>query len=210
MKKKIDLKSYTETDLKNIVNKFKNGMTKGPFLERMKNNAWTIDNDVYYDAVYQGYLDASRRFTGVTKINARFDVLRKIADEIKAKGELWGGDEETWHQKTCTLFIELFRKEGFDVTYGLAQKVINMAFKYLYCCAATDEEKKLYVNCHMPLDSYILDWYFGLHDLKPNVVWSKLNREQYLKIHANIMFALKGSKFTQLENEFIIWEEMTK
>ena len=42
------------------------------------------------------------------------------------------------HKKICVNLIEKC-KERTNMTYGQAQKIINMAFKYLYCCKHDSE-----------------------------------------------------------------------
>lgn len=46
--------------------------------------------------------------------------------------------------------------------YGQAQKIVNMAFKYMYCVWYGKKEYKEYLEkcevCHMPLDSFSLEW----------------------------------------------------
>lgn len=66
------------------------------------------------------------------------------------------------HHMLCDDFIKEFKailnneKIGDQITYGKAQKIVNMAFKNLYCFS--DAQKEWFLFCHMALDSYILDW----------------------------------------------------
>lgn len=64
----------------------------------------------------------------------------------------------------------------YQVTFGHAQKIVNMAFKYLYCCHGAEKyEDTVFSHCHMPLDrNTIADYrkYITKEDTIP--VWSKL------------------------------------
>lgn len=62
------------------------------------------------------------------------------------------------HKKICVNLIEKC-KERTNMTYGQAQKIINMAFKYLYCCKHDSEMEERFKACHMPLDSFSLEWF---------------------------------------------------
>lgn len=111
-------------------------------------------------------------------------------------------DFDTWHNDTCTgycdyMLAQTFPKK-FDITYGRAQKVLNMTFKYLYCTASYQAEvEKIVEYLHMTLDSYTLRWYKdaivittpGLNagDISN---WSKMNesapKHQYIDIQNRI------------------------
>ena len=62
------------------------------------------------------------------------------------------------HKKICVNLIEKC-KERTNMTYGQAQKIINMAFKYLYCCKHDSAMEERFKACHMPLDSFSLEWF---------------------------------------------------
>ena len=72
---------------------------------------------------------------------------------------------EVWHYDICDFFIKRFSailkeagKNPNDATYGKAQKIINMTFKYLYCFDDAYRYAERFEPCHMALDSYILNW----------------------------------------------------
>ena len=129
--------------------------------------------DIFDCAVYQAYLDMCRTVRGVKEkakeereligenLRGYFKVSdakdscvheRKLADWRKSEE---GFDE--WH--TCV--IETVKGKANQLTVGQIQKLINMSFKYLYCCEDMREEKSfigLFENCHMALDAYTLAW----------------------------------------------------
>ena len=113
---------------------------------------------------------------------------------------------DTWHDQTCKQYCShmnhLNRKKyfpkKFDTTYGRAQKVLNMTFKYLYCTASYQTEvEKIVEYLHMTLDSYTLRWYKDqivapIKGLRAGDIsnWSKMNesapKHQYIDIQNRI------------------------
>lgn len=99
----------------------------------------------------------------------------------------------------------------YRVTFGHAQKIVNMAFKYLYCCrGAENYEDTVFSHCHMPLDSYtIADYrkYITKEDTIPG--WSKFDtpadRRLYEKIQANVRKYSEEHRQTPLYTEFVWW-----
>lgn len=95
-------------------------------------------------------------------------------------------------------------------TYGLAQKLVNMTFKYFYIFSDyifTDQAYPDFTLCDCPLDSIILD--------KAKIkgcVWSKLTAQQYKNCQDKIASLLKqtslDAELAQLGNlafDFINW-----
>lgn len=68
-----------------------------------------------------------------------------------------------------------------EVSYGLAQKSVNMAFKYLYVFKRYIDKKMDFRNCDCPLDSVILGK-IGEKD----VLWSQINPNDYVNIQEKI------------------------
>jgi len=94
--------------------------------------------------------------------------------------------------------------------FGLAQKLINMTFKYLYVFSDlifVDKSIPDFSSCDCPLDSIIIK--------KAHIkdcVWSKLTEQQYLKCQAKITELLNAisldlelSKLGNLAYDFIKW-----
>ena len=161
------------------------------------------DIEVYVEALYQGYLDACRTFKWLPESEikkCKNDNDKR--DKVKAilKGEeptgvayrienyLEEGISDTFHgfddmhKDLCVNLIQNFRAENADVSYGQAQKIINMAFKYLYCCNYDDEMKERFKVCHMPLDSFSLEWFkrcFKGHDFTKENIAFKLEEKLF-------------------------------
>ena len=94
--------------------------------------------------------------------------------------------------------------------FGLAQKLINMTFKYLYVFSDlifVDKSIPDFSSCDCPLDSIIIK--------KAHIkdcVWSKLTEQQYLECQAKITELLNAisldlelSKLGTLAYDFIKW-----
>lgn len=192
---------------------------------------WQLCNEnVFSAAVKLGYLDMCRTCSGIGKKisdEQREDIFDAIGAEIKtgigkscsiAKQE----DFDELHTKLCRFCTEQFKKYDYSITYGQAQKIINMAFKYLYCCNDAEKyEETVFSHCHMPLDSFILKWCSecNLPEKCNEDAWSKLGKDKYVKIQQEIHAYLnQGNTYkvggnevdlpkTVLDAEFIIWPE---
>ena len=98
----------------------------------------------------------------------------------------------SWHNKLCNKLQSIYvEKAKYQLTYGQAQKWVNMATKYLLVFAVIfkdmDCQEKLdsipnffreadaIQKLHIPLDSFIMQQY-KVNNFGP---WSKMNREQY-------------------------------
>jgi hypothetical protein len=142
-------------------------------------------------------------------------------------------DFDAWHKALTDQLVARWNNEvtGFG-TVGKAQKVINMAFKYI-ACISHDFDAVL-PHCHMTLDSYTLEWYEN--NVKPWLkaqhrnagrkvsAWSKIESyDDYILIQHNIRDYLAagvaysihiGSVCTSaiqlptapIDAEFIVWE----
>ena len=129
---------------------FKKDIQKGPFSVRLKNETLNSNTgiDVYVDAIYQGYLDACRTFSG-TKLETDSPAVKELALQIK---NFIDGKQDFSHEDLCKILL----KTG--ITYGQAQKIVNMAFKYLCCLSGAENYGEQFSKCHMPLDSIMLEW----------------------------------------------------
>lgn len=153
-------------------------------------------------AVYSAYLDAAR--PSIERTPELISALENVTKEIEKY--LLDSDEDFNHKEWC----DILTKKA-DLTYGQAQKIINMAFKYYYCCSDAPGDEKLY-DCHMPLDKYTLLWV--KEETGVNVVgWNSIdNYELYLAIQKEIRKCLESEsndKYSEypLLAEFEIWPE---
>lgn len=125
--------------------------------------------EICYDAVYEGYLDAARTFNG-NGLKGDNKYFRELSQKIQ---EYLDGDDSTFeHEELCKPLME-----NNKMTYGQAQKIVNMAFKYLYCIphSTTDNRVELrFAKCHMPIDGVMLEWIY--REVKPEMKKSKIGK----------------------------------
>ena len=224
-----------------------------------------VNEDDVLLAVKKAYIDMSPRTFTKSEKKKEFDenlknsLLSSLARDIRNYMEKGTGGKsfDEWHHEICRNFLFLYdltdgkspcehrglagllsnagRKSG-EATYGKAQKIVNMTFKYLYCYSDAPDYYERFEPCHMPLDSYILDWFLSIYapiwekgspkgdKLTLNgknrlPKWSNLDYlvggkynpgqdiPQYIEIQEAIKVILKSYNVTRLEAEFIIWYE---
>ena len=156
-----------------------------------------------------------------TKSNVSIDKIqkKKIAEALRDKimDYILHGTDKTfdeWHSEICNWFLseinnKLLAGKYHPFAYSKTKKAINMTFKYLSTCDNANVYEKRFHYCHMPLDSYILEWYYT--KVKPNVKkshrkkWSRLSEKEYFEIQNDIRryFAQIGK--TPFVEEWKIW-----
>lgn len=130
-------------------------------------------------------------------------------------------DFDRWHKNVCEDFKDDFNEyvlkpaDRIEATFGKAQKIVNMTFKYLYCFDDAEDYIEFFEKCHMAIDSYIITWYNDNVAKIENVnkiheAWSNVNYKDYKSIQKNIRKYLeKQTKYDKrpFYTEFIIWQE---
>lgn len=102
-------------------------------------------------------------------------------------------------QEACLFFgqQEIIGQENKYVTrFGLAQKFVNMMFKYLYIFSDYTGKEIDFSSCDCPLDSVILQKISKIEH-----VWSKISEKEYIICQQNIE---KDLKEMQLDDELKI------
>lgn len=135
-----------------------------------------------------------------------------LADEL-VKVFAGGIFDDIRHKKLCDGFISKFQAaigmlnssiNKFPqgkiikpelITYGKAQKIVNMSFKYLYLFDDIFDENgnckypRIFDNCHMAIDANILDW-FKKNDKNSasnySVTWSNMDFDEYQAAQSRI------------------------
>lgn len=196
------------------------------------NTEYSIDEIALYQAIVEGpaYKDFSPRTNSGLKKEKISDALKYLAGkfhEYIIKDPIRANQDEfdDWDEETCNEFLKLFNTSSGikPIQYGKAQKIVNMTFKYLYCCDGAERYIDKFKYCHMPLDSYTLDWYSSevlpWYNKKNESIsgWSSLGKEKYTEIQEQIRRYLKdanhsykdenGKSLTPFEVEFYIWPE---
>ena len=191
---------------------------------------WRLENDVVYTAAVKlGYLDMCRTCHGIgAKVSdaQRKASFKTLGEEIKGLLSDSSIDSQeafdAKHKVLCNKYMDLLKKYGYAIKYGQAQKVVNMALKYLFCCE--DADLDIFQYCHMPLDGLILNWCkkeFKISVNSDKDAWSKLSKEKYtditkaifckLKSSSDVKYSIGGEKTIlpkiPLEAELVIWRE---
>ena len=190
---------------------------------------------LFEEAVKSGYGDAKRTFDNIgefwkDKESEKQQFFTVMAENIQKIFK--EAVSAHWHDDLCQLFCKELTNLGYHpivngrekiTTYGQAQKVINMAFKYLYCIEGAQKYHNIFAKCHMPLDSYTLSWYRKVAgknaEIKADTKWSSLTKELYVNIQTEICKFLQEGQFIQIDSqsvflpkypldaELIIWPE---
>ena len=182
-------------------------------------------------AIELAYADMSRRQNGHSPAMKEACIVWLLEDVFTGKPQITNFD--AWHEEQSNKLIEIWNtKKARFGTVGKAQKVLNMAFKYISCI--TPDYDHVLPQCHMTLDSYTLAWYKDVvrpwakmkhrEDVASLVEWSKINSykdymliqnniREYLKKGATYSIAINGTNTSPIalssvpvEAEFVIWE----
>jgi hypothetical protein len=102
-------------------------------------------------------------------------------------------DYNEWHKLACDSIITCLNVyySKKSVTYGKAQKIVNMTMKGAYCLEGADRHIEKFKPCHMALDSFTLEWFYRCcnsvsyekESFAKNVgrknlpVWSNMNKD---------------------------------
>lgn len=111
---------------------------------------------------------------------------------------------DQWHGEVCKEMKVLYAKQGIVLTYGQAQKWLNMTIKYLYMLEV-DSFEECFSYFHVPLDSYVFKLVkkqFGITE--PASAWSRLDDyDAYLTYQETIRVCLPD--IAPLRWEFREW-----
>lgn len=146
-----------------------------------------------------------------TLANDFVDYFSKPAPKTQA-------DFDDWHKTVCDKFLTnynaLLSSSGYTRTakYGKAQKIVNIAFKYLYLfCDIVPGNPGHFTFCHFAIDSITLAWYKKHIDPKCFVGnWSDMTYEEYIEIQEKIRENIRKimTDKTPFEAEFEIWSDL--
>ena len=196
---------FSEKSILEAMSDFKKKETgdgkRGPFYNGTQEFEFNKDDeDLFRNAVWQAYLDANRTMSGIKGTGENQEAFNNLSTKIQ---EYFQNDEaEFTHEDWCNSFIADLRDcYDYRARYGHAQKVVNMAFKYLYCCEGADRSR--FEECHMPLDQYTLAWLFTEKGILYQG-WSWFDMKTYYRIEGEIRAILKTDL---LGKELVIWKE---
>lgn len=170
------------------------------------------------------YRDVKRHLHGIGKNKDKRDEgFRLLAENICGyfdKHELKSQDEfDAFHMELCDKLIEHFNPIVTNImTYGKAQKLINITFKHLFCTGEAMDKLGYFRYCHTPIDNTVLNWCAEKIGMKvQRSGWSTINNyEVYLNIQKGIRNYLNSTAnteyrfsddtaFTPLAVDFYVW-----
>ena len=169
--------------------------------------------DILEYAVNKAYIDMQPRTIKGHNISLTEPLRKKLADRFcdyfKDPAPSTESDFDKIHSKFCGDFLTELNKifTSAPQEFGKAQKVINMAFKYLYCFDDATSYLPHFTYCHMPIDSYTLNWCFDNKLYKKSKIrnWSTLKKPDYDILCDKIRKKLAPQ--SPLIEEFVIWPE---
>lgn len=143
------------------------------------------------DLAYKDMMTAGRYYSALF-LHTQEKICRDTNEAIKQCDYVFSRD---LIQKTSLLFCKDIKDiigsgNKYVTGYGLAQKLINMTFKYLYVFSDLifiDKPIPDFSSCDCPLDSIILN---GIPYNK--TVWSKFTKADYIKCQNKISDLLKS------------------
>lgn len=172
-------------------------------------------NDLWWDSPENAHKNGKERLPAKEQAwkNEKEAIFDWLAGEFYTYFHNSCENFEEWHERTCEEFLKRFKRilesYGYDaersLKYGKAQKIVNMTFKYLFCFDDAERYRAKFDACHMPIDSYILNWYNDISDEICKVAWSELERDQYYTLAGKIKTLLAGK--SPFLAEFFIWAE---
>lgn len=173
-------------------------------------------SDCYKAACNRAYRDMNRtiRFDNLLdedREDLKNEVKEKLKDEIKDNLNKISSQKEfdVWHKKVCDRIKEIYKGKEITLTYGQAQKWINMTIKYLYVLEPETFDG-VFEFLHIPIDNYVLKIAKEELDVKKiEGAWSKLDDyNEYLNYQKNIRNKIGES--VPLRWEFENWLKAAK
>ena len=138
-------------------------------------------------------------------VRARITVTNYICDRLAAIHFPEDDNQErfdVWHKETCDGIIRTFPL--CDLTYGQAQKWLNMMFKYLLTLGQ-GEACRLINWLHVPFDSIIIEMAILQNVFeRPQKAWSQWTYDEYTKYQSLLRNWIKNTKGKDFPP--IIWE----
>ena len=171
---------------------------------------WKDSNNVKKDGSRQNHIQKQWE-------DDKIKILEKLAEDIENYLKNPNKQFDEWHNGECNDFLNNFNptlnKYGYEsITYGKAQKIINMTFKYLFCFDDAMNYTAVFDQCHMPIDSYILKWYEKevIKGKSGISSWSDMTDTQYFDLQSEIKKHISKTPNpegpNQFLSEFYIWD----
>lgn len=190
----------------------KNKIDDSNILEFLKFSYFGNLKDPIEVASNRAYRDMCRtiKFNGLSEEN-RLKLRKKVKDDFKTEIDNLTlkiqGDFDKWHEQLCKKIIDEYKKSKIQLSYGQAQKWVNMTIKYLYILEVEGYTfDSIFEDLHIPIDNYVFDAVEKELGIKrPADAWSKLDKKEYLKYQEDIREELRKKNSSPLIWEFENW-----
>ena len=175
------------------------------------------DKNALRHCILKAYPDMQfRTMKGLGKIptSCKVDAKNKIVDYLSKELYDFFAHNITeqfndWHKDVCDEVSEIFKANtGIELSFGKAQKLVNISFKYAYCLDDADKYLNKFNYCHMALDSIVLKWY-AQSKIGTVIVsnWSSIEYSDYISVQNDIRKHCHEQKTFPLIKEFDVWLE---
>ena len=114
-------------------------------------------------------LKASEKYEDFSKSDIIGSLVSELKD-FKVQLESYFNNEfvseekfDDQHKNLCKIFLDTIGPYYEKITYGKAQKIVNLTFKHLYCMKFNNGQvlsEEYFRHCHMILDSFTLEWFY--------------------------------------------------
>ena len=167
--------------------------------------------DLISAVIDRAYLDFNRTQHGFLKVKTsenyaklKEGMVGLIAQLLESQFESQEEFDE-WHECKCNYIIDSYDEHtGFKVSFGQAQKWINMSLKYLY---ALGESRVPNISTnfnyfHIPIDNIIQERLKSLGVKRINGSWSRLKTyEEYFTYQRTVRDRFPGRVLMDIEFE---------
>ena len=152
-------------------------------------------------------LPKNTKTTITTELKEAVNIIFKEEIPIINESNITSPEEfNSWHEKVCYLIIKKYEEHGIKLTYGQAQKWLNMTIKYLYMLQVYSFDRVINY-LHIPVDKYILEVVEKELGIKrPVDAWSRWdNYKEYEDYQKAIREELRKKNSSPLIWEFKNW-----
>ncbi len=192
-------------------------------IEEEKLNFWIIstlgrDEDLIKSSIKRAYRDFNRTLRGIS-VHQKDDKIGGLIDKIRAYVNTACANKfndvsafDNFHKECCDSLINefdfLYKDSFIKLTYGQAQKWINMTLKYLFILGETKIKgiDLNYAFFHVPVDSIILtvlEKKYSISGVNASP-WSKWNDyEEYLNYQKEIRNLSSKMNLSPIEFELV-------
>lgn len=170
--------------------------------------------DLRLSAVDRAYRDVNRTMHGIGEIQTpeNYIILRNFVNNIASETFIRTFNQATfdnWHLIKCNeLKTQFNRVLNYTISYGQAQKWINMTLKYMFAIGANIIEgiDRNYAFFHIPLDNIIQDKLLRHNINRIATRWSRIdNYQTYLQYQIQVRNTFDGQ--IPLDVEFRLFNE---